>query len=101
MIDTPTTKEKPKSRLNRDFVDMLRTVMLTLSIMANIAFVKMFWEFRNDYHTRSNSAISDRAAMKSNDSLTHDMLRTIIQGQITTHDIQTFQLKTIDSLTKK
>lgn len=90
-----------KPKWNWDILDTLRTVMLTISIMANVAFVKMFWEFRNDYHGRSNNAISDRAIMKANDSLTHAMLRTIIQGQITTHDIQTFQLKTIDSLVKK
>lgn len=90
-----------KPKWNWGFMDMLQTVMLTIAIMANIAFVKMFWEFRIDYHKRSDNGIADRAVMKANDSLTHAMLRAIIQGQISTHDIQAFQLKAIDSLTKK
>lgn len=94
-----------KLNWNWDLLDTLRTVLLTLSIMANLYLVKLIRQQRNEFRQVNADLLFQRAArMKHNDesdSITHQMLRTIIKGQITTHDIQTYQLKTIDSLTKK
>lgn len=90
-----------KLNWNWDLLDTLRTILLTCSILANVALAKMFWEYRNDYHNRSDRAIQDRATMKSNDSVTHFMLRTIIQGQIQGHLTQHDIIELIDSAYKK
>lgn len=92
---------KSKLNWNWDLLDTLRTILLTVSIIANCALTKMFWEYRNDYHNRSERAIQDRITMKSNDSVTHFMLRTIIKGQIQGHQTQHDIIELIDTTNKK
>lgn len=74
---------------------------LIISCTANVLQGYMNYEFIKDFHVRSNNAIQRGNKQLSNDSLTHEMLRTIIEGQITTHDIQLYQIHSTDSLLKK
>lgn len=84
-----------------DLMDTLRTIMLSISIVANVMFVQMFWTYREEYRIRSDNSIKETSIMRRDDSLTHALLITIIKGQINTHDLQREQILKVDSLTIK
>lgn len=86
-----------KALRDTDWMNVCKIVLLVSCLLGIIFYIQTFFNFRKEYHERSDAARKDRAVMKKNDSIIQFKLDVLIKGQINTHEIQTKTLTVLDS----